>query len=55
MGPEDDPAAVTDQYGRVRGLEGLRVADTSLIPEPPHRGPAATAVAIGERVASFMT
>lgn len=55
MGPEDDPAAVTDQYGRVRGVDGLRVADTSLIPEPPHRGPAATAVVIGERVASFMT
>src|SRR5262249_10525716 len=27
MGPAPDPTAVVDQYGRVRGLEGIRVAD----------------------------
>lgn len=45
--------AVTDEYGRVHGVEGLRVADTALIPAPMRRGPAATAVLIGERIASF--
>jgi choline dehydrogenase-like flavoprotein len=32
----------------------LRVADTSILPTVPSRGPAATAVLIGERVAEFM-
>jgi choline dehydrogenase len=52
-----DPAAghVVDQYGRVHGVTGLRVADTSILPFVPSRGPAATAMLIGERVAAFMT
>ena len=54
FGPADDPGAVVDQYGRVRGVEGLRVADTSILPTAPLRGPAATAVLIGELVADFM-
>ncbi|GAA4415863.1 GMC family oxidoreductase N-terminal domain-containing protein [Georgenia halophila] len=54
MGPDDDDAAVVDQYGRVRGVTGLRVADTSILPVAPSRGPAATAVLIGELVAGFM-
>jgi choline dehydrogenase-like flavoprotein len=51
MGPADNPETVVDQYGRVHGIAGLRVADTSILPEAPLRGPAATAVLIGERVA----
>ncbi|MFZ3598183.1 GMC family oxidoreductase [Streptomyces sp. BH104] len=43
-----------DQYGRVHGVRGLRVADTSMLPDTPHRGPAATAVLIGELVADAM-
>lgn len=46
--------SVLDSHGRVRGVPGLRVADTSMLPWTPSRGPAATAVAIGERVADFM-
>jgi predicted dehydrogenase (TIGR03970 family) len=53
MGPDADPMAVTDQYCRVRGLENLRVVDTSILPTAPSRGPAATAVMIGERAAAF--
>jgi len=45
---------VTDPHGRVHGVESLRIADTSLIPAPMRRGPAATAVLIGERIAAFM-
>jgi choline dehydrogenase len=51
MGPEDAPEAVVDQFGRVRGVPGLRVADTSILPDAPQRGPAATAVVVGEVVA----
>jgi 5-(hydroxymethyl)furfural/furfural oxidase len=32
MGAADDPMAVTDAGGRVRGVQGLRVADASLFP-----------------------
>jgi choline dehydrogenase len=54
FGPASDQGAVVDQYGRVHGVEGLRIADTSILPSAPTRGPAATAVLIGERVADFM-
>ncbi|MFF3896264.1 GMC family oxidoreductase [Streptomyces sp. NPDC001812] len=55
MGPADDPEhAAVDQFGRVHGVRGLRVADTSILPDAPHRGPAATAVLIGEVVADAM-
>ncbi len=53
MGPDGDPGAVVDQHLRVRGVEGLRVADTSVLPEVPTRGPAATAVLVGERAAEL--
>ena len=35
MGAEDDPMAVTDNQGRVRGVGGLRVVDASLFPVVP--------------------
>lgn len=54
MGSSDNAASVVDQYGRVHGVQGLRVADTSILPDVPSRGPAATAVLIGERVADFV-
>lgn len=54
MGPDGDPGAVVDQELRVRGVEGLRVVDTSVLPEAPSRGAAATAVMVGERAAELM-
>ncbi|TDC68044.1 mycofactocin system GMC family oxidoreductase MftG [Actinomadura sp. GC306] len=47
--------SAVDARGGVYGLEGLRVADTSILPTAPLRGPAATAVLIGEVVAGAMT
>jgi choline dehydrogenase len=55
MGPSSDPRAVVDQQLRVRGLSGLRVVDTSVLPRVPSRGPAATAVMVGERAAQLTT
>jgi choline dehydrogenase-like flavoprotein len=54
MGPDTDGGAVVDQELRVRGVAGLRVVDTSVMPRVTSRGPAATAVMIGERAAELM-
>ncbi|MFL5776624.1 MAG: GMC oxidoreductase [Chloroflexota bacterium] len=35
MGPRPDEGAVVDANGGVHGIEGLFVADASIIPEPP--------------------
>ncbi|HEX3881569.1 MAG TPA: GMC oxidoreductase [Stellaceae bacterium] len=35
MGDDGDPMAVTDNQGRVRGVQGLRVVDASLFPTVP--------------------
>ncbi|MCA0145870.1 mycofactocin system GMC family oxidoreductase MftG [Blastococcus sp. LR1] len=55
MGPDGDGGAVVDPQLRVRGVEGLRIADTSVLPRVPGRGPALTAVLIGELAAETMT
>ncbi len=54
MGPSSDPMAVVDQYCRVLGVEGLRVADTSVMPNVVRANTNTTAIAIGERVADWM-
>lgn len=54
MGPVDDPMAVVDQHGRVHGLDGLRVADASVMPNIPRANTNLTAIMIGERVAEMM-
>jgi choline dehydrogenase len=55
MGRDDDPGATVDQHLRVRGVAGLRAVDTSVMPQVTSRGPAATAVMLGERAAELMT
>ena len=54
MGPDNDPGAVVDQQLRVRGVAGLRVVDTSVLPWVPSRGTAAAAVMLGERAAELV-
>lgn len=54
MGRAGDSRAAVDGFGRVHGVTALRVADTSMLPDAPSRGPAATAVLIGELVARFI-
>ena len=54
MGRDDDPEAVTDPAGRVRGVAGLRVADNSIIPEIPRANTTLPAIMIGERVADLV-
>jgi choline dehydrogenase len=54
MGPATDPMAVVNQYGRVHGLEGLWVADASIMPDCIRANTNATTIMIGERVADFL-
>ena len=54
MGPDSDPMAVVNQHGQVRGIEGLRVADASVMPDVIRANTNATTIMIGERVAEFI-
>ena len=54
MGPASDPMAVVDQYGKVHGLEGLRVADASIMPDCVRANTNVTTMMIGERIAGFI-
>ncbi len=54
MGPDSEAAAVVDQYGRVRGVEGLRVADASIMPDCIRANTNLTTIMIGERIAAFI-
>jgi len=55
MGAADDPMAVTNQYGQVHGIEGLRIADLSILPDCPRANTNSPAMMIGERIADFMS
>jgi len=54
MGPDSDPMAVVDQFCRVRGVDGLRVADASVMPDVIRANTNATAIMTGERVADWI-
>ena len=54
MGPSSDPMAVVDQYGRVQGLEGLRVVDASVMPNVIRATTNPTTIMIAERVSDWM-
>ncbi|HUP85172.1 MAG TPA: GMC family oxidoreductase [Acidimicrobiales bacterium] len=54
MGPDDDPSAVVDQYGRCRGVDGLVVADASIMPTVPRANTNLTCIMIGEMVGEWV-
>lgn len=54
MGRPDDPLAVTDAQGRVIGIEGLRVADASVMPTIPCANTNLPVLMIAERIAEAM-
>ncbi|HXQ39795.1 MAG TPA: choline dehydrogenase [Candidatus Udaeobacter sp.] len=54
MGSASDPMAVVDPQTRVRGLEGLRVADASIMPSIVSSNLNAPSMMIGERAAGLI-
>ena len=54
MGPSPAAGAVVDARGRIHGLEGGYVADTSIMPVVTRANTNIPAVMIGERIASWM-
>ena len=54
MGPSSDPRAVVDQYGRVHGLDNIRVVDASIMPDCIRANTNVTTMMIGERVSEFI-
>ncbi len=54
MGTDDDPMAVLDPELRVRGVKGLRIVDTSVMPLLNQGHTQMPAYAIGEKAADLI-
>jgi 5-(hydroxymethyl)furfural/furfural oxidase len=55
MGPGDDPMAVVDTAGRVRGVEGLRVVDASIFPVVPCANTNIPTLMVAEKIADAIS
>jgi choline dehydrogenase len=54
MGADDDPMAVVDTDCRVRGLEGLRVVDSSIFPTVPNGNTNGPTIMLAEKAADII-
>ena len=52
MGPDGDELAVVDKSGSVRGIDGLKVVDASIMPDVVRANTNATVIMIAEKIAS---
>jgi choline dehydrogenase len=53
MGVESDPMAVVDQYGRCF-MDGLVIADASIMPMVPRANTNLTSIMIGEKIGEWL-
>jgi choline dehydrogenase-like flavoprotein len=51
---QKDPNAVVDPELKIKGLQGIRIADAGVFPEMPSINPMLTVLAIGERAAEMI-
>ena len=54
MGASSDPAAVVDQFGRAFAVDGLVVADASIMPSVPRANTNLTSIMIGEMAGEWL-
>jgi choline dehydrogenase len=54
MGTSPEHGAVVDAAGRVHGIDGLRLVDASILPEPPSGFPNLVTMAVAARVAELI-
>lgn len=55
MGADSDPTAVVDAWGKVWGVEALRVVDASILPDIPSVPTNVTTIMVAERIAAKLT
>ncbi len=54
MGPDPTQGAVVDPRGRVHGVDGLRIADASIMPEIPSAPTNLATITVAERIARWV-
>ena len=54
MGPGSDKMSFVDKYGRVAGMENLRIVDASIMPDCIRANTNVTTMMIAERVSDFI-
>ena len=54
MGSTKDNLSVVNEFGKVIGIDGLRVADCSIMPDCVRANTNATAIMIGEKIADHI-
>jgi choline dehydrogenase len=55
IGADSDPTAVVDAWGKVRGIEALRVVDASILPDIPSVATNVTTIMMAERIAAKLS
>jgi choline dehydrogenase len=55
MGADSDPTAVVDAWGKVRGVEALRVVDASILLDIPSVATNVTTIMVAERIAAKLS
>jgi choline dehydrogenase len=55
MGAQSDPTAVVDAWGKVRGVDALRVVDASILPDIPSVATNVTTIMLAERIATKLS